>query len=734
MLLVVACTPPPNATFQVRESLEQLHVTHAEPGATLELVDAKRAVLATATVDALGSAMFRQVPPGDGYVVKAPASRQFTRALTVKPLDAERPAALLQQTLKPGLNYLRMRDGVTLSAFVTLPGSIEGRYPTVVNYSGYAASKPGTPNKDFEFLCGDLPVLCAPPEDGTALFAATLGYATVSVNVRGTGCSGGAYDYFERLQVLDGHDVVDLVAAQPWVAHHQVGMVGLSYPGITQLFVAADTPAGLAAIAPMSVIGNTATTLLPGGMLNDGFALTWVDAVLSKAVPYGQGWERGRVDAGDTECEENQLLHGQLVDNVAQARVLQFYEPSLHDRFNPTRFVDRIEVPVFLTGSWQDEQTGPFFFTLFDRFTKSPAKRLNAINGVHIDGLSPWYFAEWHAFLELFVARRLPKDPGTLRAIAPFAFEGVFGSKLSLPETKWAKFPSYAEALAAWKAEPPVLVRFESGAGVMGDPGAPESIFSLGFESWPPPAQRPWRLFLHGDGSLTASMPATGEGASSFLHHPEAGQLSQLAAGGNPWAKLPPWTWRQPEAGGAVVHVSEPLENDVVLVGNASVDLWVRSTATEADLEVTLSEVRPDGKETFVQAGWLRASHRKAGPNATTLWPDHTFEQKDAAPLVPGDWTLARVETGGIGHVFHQGSRVRLEVDTPGGTRAEWFFALAAVPEGTRHTIGHDAVHPSSVVLPVVEGAQVPSPAPPCPGLRGQPCRAFVPFTNTPAP
>ena len=84
-------------------------------------------------------------------------------------------------------------------------------------------------------------------------------------------------------------------------------------------------------------------------------------------------------------------------------------------------------------------------------------------------------------------------------------------------------------------------------------------------------------------------------------------------------------------------HVSAPLDSDLVLVGNASVDLWVRSTATEADLEVTLSEVRADGQETYVQSGWLRASHRKAGPNATPLWPDHSFEQKDSAPLVPGE-------------------------------------------------------------------------------------------------
>ncbi|MFM9053726.1 MAG: CocE/NonD family hydrolase C-terminal non-catalytic domain-containing protein, partial [Solirubrobacterales bacterium] len=33
-------------------------------------------------------------------------------------------------------------------------------------------------------------------------------------------------------------------------------------------------------------------------------------------------------------------------------------------------------------------------------------------------------------------------------------------------------------------------------------------------------------------------------------------------------------------------------------------------------LQVTITEVRPDGKETLVQSGWLRASHRKLDPKA----------------------------------------------------------------------------------------------------------------------
>jgi hypothetical protein len=147
-----------------------------------------------------------------------------------------------------------------------------------------------------------------------------MGYASVGVNMRGTGCSGGAYDFFEPAQLTDGYDVIETVAAQPWVAHGRVGMAGISYPGISQLFVASTRPPSLAAITPLSVIADAARSVLaPGGIFNDGFGLAWAESVLDGADPYGRGWEQDRVDAGDTVCEENQLLHGQKVDVVQKA-------------------------------------------------------------------------------------------------------------------------------------------------------------------------------------------------------------------------------------------------------------------------------------------------------------------------------------------------------------------------------------------------------------------------------
>lgn len=732
LVVLAGCAPEPS--FQVRETVEQLYVTHATPGATLEVWKGGKLVT-TGTVDELGSLVVRALPAGSGYSVKEKGAKEETHPLTVKSIASSAPAADFhsKQTLQAGFNYLTMRDGTTLSAWVTLPKG-KGPFPTVVNYSGYSASRPGESLKDFEFLCDDFPVLCATPSDPSALFAGMMGYATVSVNMRGTGCSGGAYDYFEALQLLDGYDVIEIVGAQSWVQHHQVGMVGLSYPGISQLFVASQRPPSLAAIAPMSVIGSTTTTLLPGGILNDGFALSWVSAVLSKAVPYGQGWEQKRVDEGDEICKENQLLHGQLVDNVAQAKQFQFHVPALHDRYDPTTFVDRVEVPTFLTGAWHDEQTGPYFFLLFDRFTGSDAVRFTALNGVHIDGFAPEVLAEWHAFLELFVAKRVPRDPTIFRNFSPLIFNEVFKSRQMMPTTKWTEFATHDEAVAAWKAEPRLKVIFESGAGDQNDLGAPKGTFSHGFRQWPPEGQQATAFYFQPDGTLSAARPPPSALPAKFLFDMSAGARGILGENTSVWDKLPRYDWQADTQEHAVVFEGAAVTADTVLLGTASVDLWLNAPVDDADVQVTLTEVRADGKEMYVQSGWLRAGHRKPGPTATELWPAQDYSEAAWAPLPVNDWAQVRVGTAGFAHILRAGSKVRVTVDTPGGTRADWRFAVQQRMGQVAYLVGTDAQHPSRVVLPVVQNVTIPSTIAPCPSLRGQPCRDAVTHVNLTGP
>ncbi|KAA0234588.1 MAG: hypothetical protein JJLCMIEE_03057 [Acidimicrobiales bacterium] len=738
------------ATFSVRESLEQLHVTDATPGTTLALFHGGESIQ-SGTTDEQGSLIFRELEAGNDYVLQEVDVDQpeTTAALEVRAVEGSTPDQQFydDQQLVEGFQYIETRDGTTLSANVVLPGPIEeGPYPTVIEYSGYNPSQPSGDilqllgddvdlsalGIDPESICAISEALCEVPAQPASMLASFLGYAVVGVNMRGTGCSGGAYDFFEPLQLTDGYDIVETVAAQDWVRHNKVGMVGLSYPGISQLFVAQTQPPSLAAITPLSVIADTArSTLAPGGIFNEGFALAWAENVLNDAQPYGQGWEQEVVDGGDTQCAENQKLRYQNVDAVQKAKENPFYDPEIADPLNPSLFVDDITVPVFMAGAYQDEQTGGHWPTMIPNFTGTDVARFTMYNGLHADGFGPAILPEWKTFLDIYVAEELtPIDP-LLPTLAPLLFAGLFGGAAQLPELRFLDYASLEEARAAYEAEPPIRVIFEVGAGA--SPGAPVGTFELALDEWPPPSTDPLELYFQPDGTLGAEPPAEDGGASQFTFDPARGAITTYE-GDNVWGDLDGWNWQPLPEGGATVFVGEPLAEDLVMLGTASADLWIQSTADDADLEVVLTEVRPDGQEVYVQAGWLRASMRAESGDSTDLYPKQTGLEADVAPLPDGEWAQARVLIFPFGHVFRAGSRVRISVDTPGGDQPEWSYMLQDFAEPPVISVAHSAEYPSRVVLPVVTGVSgYPAEYPACPGLRGQPCRDYVEYANTPA-
>ena len=158
-------------------------------------------------------------------------------------------------------------------------------------------------------------------------------------------------------------------------------------------------------------------------------------------------------------------------------------------------------------------------------------------------------------------------------------------------------------------------------------------------------------------------------------------------------------------------------------IGTGSVDLWVRTPARDTDLEVTLSEVRRDGTEVYVQSGWLRASHRKVARGSTAISPAHSHLRRDARKLPQRGFAQVRVELFPFAHVFRPGSRIRITVDAPGNSRPLWDFDTIA--HGERVLVAADADHPSRLVLPLVPGIDAPRTAPPCASLRSQPCRTY---------
>ena len=734
--------PPPvvSDAFSVRGTIEQVYIWKAPLEAGVQILGPDGSVVHDGTTDELGSLVVRELPPGAGYVVRlTDQPEERTEGIEVLSLEGSQPppSFYAAQTLEPGFGYITMRDGTQLSVFVSLPGPIEdGPYPTIVNYSGYSPSKPGeSMGAAAEAFCGDFPVLCDAPGHPSGLLAGIGGYASVGVNMRGTGCSGGAYDFFEPLQLTDGYDAIEIVARQPWVKHGKVGMAGLSYPGISQLFVAKMRPPSLAAITPLSVIADTgSSTLIPGGIYNNGFALSWIKHVLERANPYGHKWIETVVEEGDTVCEEHQLLHGQKEDVIAKAFANPYYTDEVAKPVDPSSFVHLIEVPVFMAGQWQDEQTGPHFAALLDKFTGTDVARFVVGNGVHADGYTPQVLMDWKIFLDLYVAKEVPGFGAKARALVPLFYAQSVGAALELPPNRFADYTDYETALADYEAEPALRVIFDSGADPELPPGAPQGTFERHFSAWPLPETKAHRLYFQPDGSLGEAPAAEDGGASLFHHDPDAGARTTLSKGSVNELQ-PKYQWAPLVAGMAVAWETAPFTGDHVYIGHGSVDLWLSSTATDADLEVNLTELRPDGQEVYVQSGWLRASQRALRSDATELRPVKTHRKEDVEPLIPGEWHEVRVEIMPFAHVFRAGSVLRISVDTPGDSRADWNFLLLEQTDEEAHTVGHSAAFPSSVALPLIEGVEVPTGLPEaCTALRGQPCREYVPAENMAAP
>jgi predicted acyl esterase len=727
-------------TVDAHGSVEQVYATGLSPGQQVSLLDSAGTTVATREANSLGGTLFRNVASGSGYRVQTSDGRR-SDPLTVLTTQSAPPSTDVydQAIASSGYGYLTTRDGTKLAINVhppqdaakAIPGVQpppvpEGPTPTLIEYSGYGYADP------------------AGPQNGIAALANLMGFTVVDVNMRGTGCSGGAFDFFEPLQNLDGYDVIEAIARQPWVLHHKVGMMGISYGGISQLFTAQTRPPSLAAISPLSVIDSTQTTLYPGGILNTGFAVPWAQERVHDAEPAsangGQPWAYQQIQQGDQLCADNQVLHPEAADLMAKIRANDHYVPEVADPLSPVTFVDKIDVPVFMACQWEDEQTGGHCPTLAEHMTGTDKKWFTFTNGTHVDSLDPETFNRWCDFLQLYVSQQAPlQGCAATHAAAPAIYQAAMNIPgVTLPPDPIQEQPTYSGALASFEQLPSIRVLFDMGAGGK-QPGEPVPGFERSWPSFPIPKTSARSWYMADNGTLRNQAPGKA-GADSFTWSSGARLLTNFhgdtgAGPGGLWTANPEYEWTQNPAGSALSYLTSPLSDNTTVVGAGAVEAWVRSSTANVDLQATITEVRPDGKETFVQNGWLRANERKLDPaKSTPLEPVLSGRESDVSPMPADQYVPVTIPLYYQGHAYRAGSRIRVTISAPNGDQPIWSFSETE-PSGTATvSLARSKAMPSRLLLPVVPGVAVPTGFPPCPGLRGEPCRDYQPYVNTPAP
>jgi predicted acyl esterase len=756
--------------------VDEAWVTGATPGDSITLLRNGAPVAQSAnpgTADSLGALIIRNLAPGHHYSWDDTTSGDRSASFSVLPPGANPPTdsgLYTNQPMHDGLNYITMRDGIKLAATVRYPYgqscSAASPCPTVIEYSGYDTAGPTDPIPSLLAkatgttctTCGDPNLLPDSATEVGSVVARFAGFATVSVQMRGTGCSGGAYDLLGYPSDYDAYDAIEIVAHQDWVAHHRVGMVGISYSGLSQLPAAGTDPPGLAAIAPMSPTDDLFSTGYPGGIFNMGFAASWIEARIDDAKPaaayeggrivplssapvsnVGQPWTYYEIDAerqdsgnASSACLANQVLHGQsesLSTLVGPKLVApgtgSGRDPSLFDRRSMSQWAGHITVPVFIAGALEDDQTGPQWPALLNSFPHSTPVYATMVNGGHIDSTDPQIMSRWLEFLDLYVADKVPSNPGPLAdTVLDEAASLASGTaaQAPLPALRFTGATTLTAARKDFASNTPrVEVLFDSGAGAVG-PGDPQSTYADGFEEWPPTGSVLTYHFTTG-GSLTTTVP-TSSGSASLILDPTARPLTDLPAGDSPWVADPAWDWTTVPAPDGIAFSTPPMRNATTIVGPATVDLWVKSSAPVEDYQVTVTEARPaTSEEEYITSGFLRSSNQVDLTDSTRLFTDPSYLAKDARTLSRRSYTLVKIPVDPIAHTFRPGTELRIVISAPGGDRPSWEFDTLDHDQSA--TVGIGGIAASTLVVNAVAGVKSTPILPPCGSLRGEPCRVL---------
>lgn len=543
-----------------------------------------------------------------------------------------------------------LSDGTQLSADLYLPVTDE-QLPALLGWSPY--------NKDL------LPTGAPAPfnEPGDVTFLARCGYPVVIINTRGTGRSTGELPraMFEPSEAEDMRQTFNWIIRQPW-CDGRVAMTGMSYFGISQLFAAGHQMPGLAAVAPFgSATDIYRMVAYQNGTLHSGFLSPYVavnGSVQKIRLPvwlrHALGYVVGTrpVQAVMRKALWRNLPH--LVQRLSPPLpwLRRWAAYSLEHPFDGPFYREAsswphlpvIEVPVLLGTEW-------------------------SMVGLHLNGT----FEAWHRIKgpkRMYIGPRWEQWPFLRfqKEIVSFydhVLKGISNGYDQLPAVRY-----WLHGAERWESA----------------------------DDWPVPNSTSWTLRL--------GLDTGGKGRLSEESQQKGGTLS--------WAALPaglayPGAFdRRGPYPRSLRYESNPVPDDIHIVGPAEVTLHLTSTAMDTHIQVRLSDLAPDGSSSVVSVGWLLASHRvidEARSTPSEVVHDHTRP----VPVEPGEPFAVRFSLFPFAQLLKKGHRLVLEIGSdpkllaPEAKDRFVYFGSAGTPYPALNTVLHDGARASTLVLTVVK-------------------------------
>lgn len=542
---------------------------------------------------------------------------------------------------------VRLRDGVELLVDVHRPAG-GGSHPVLVAASPYP--------RQIQDLGAPMGFI----EAGASDFFVPRGYVHVVANLRGTGGSGGTFGMFDEQERRDVYDLVEWAAAQEW-SDGNVGMIGISYFAMTQLAAAVEQPPHLKAIMPVAASPDLYEAASHHGLVSTGFLTPFLSMLGLTADRSDKFWRNRVVDAV-RHVLEMPRIHARFGDMNGESAVVAMkalmrlrHDPHpwddlwrdavaahpLRDQWWDSRNLvpdlSRVTVPVYLGCDWENVP-------------------------LHLPGT----FRAWEALTSAPEVR--------------VALLGDFG-------LTWPWESLHVEALAWYD-------HWLKGrdTGILDGPALRYVL--PGADGWRqsaqwPPAGTLQEWALRPDGVLepdTGAEPESADAGRTFMTL-GAGLNRQQPSPTDPPSQLH-WT-------------SEPLTDDLDVVGNIELLLVASSTAIDTAWIVTLSDVDPSDVATPVTAGYLRASLRAVDEQASR--PGAPVLECRVAEAVPvGEIVRYRIPLVPNARRFSAGHRLRLSVnsdDQAADTPAIMGFRHASVGTSSLNTV----ITGSRLILPVAD-------------------------------
>jgi putative CocE/NonD family hydrolase len=469
--------------------------------------------------------------------------------------------------------------------------------------------------------------------DPMARSLAERGFQVVIQSTRGTFGSDGPFDPLRR-EREDGIDTLDWVIKQPWFGESMI-LYGASYLGFVQWALAGAVPPQVKAMIP--AVSESALTL--DFLRADGFALetpfVWGVQVagqerrfaMPRALLQGKKVQRALRTLPLNQADSAAMGHR---DDYIQNILAHDADAPFWQALDHRRRVADVQIPVSSVGGW------------YDIFLPGQLRDYRVLQDA---GRSP---------IRLTVGPWSHISMGVGQTAAAEALD--FGLALARGEEPAARAP---------------VRLFVMGAEKWRD-----------FPSWPPPGYEPQRLHLQPGGGLSVEAPADSP-PDGYRYDP----ADPTPAVGGVRMAFGVKSGRVDNASletrsDVLTYTTPVLDTDVEVVGEASAEIFFRSSLPYADVFVRLCDVDAGGRSTNVCDGLISLDGADRTVEAEVrLWP--------------------------TAYRFRRGHRIRVQVSSgafprynrnPGTGEPR---ATATTLRTADQQVLHDSEHPSAVILPI---------------------------------